>query len=385
MKRLIEEVDQLGEEDFSEFYKLVEGRKRGRSYLTSERFLLEGREVFEKEILERLTREIPLNQLYPLTLVNKTFYQCVHKLTHLNIYQSSQYAHNYWTLFMKDFPEVVSVKSHFNILLQYKKEYFNYYRSLKSLEIIPLGQYEGINDRVDVDSWTSLERLILPDGFHDTVHGLTNLTNLTSLKCSSASLWEEKDLYKLTKLKELRISGLSWYHNKLVKRLPSLSYLESEYPGHFTGFTGFGILQTEYDGDDGLEPSEMLNVRKTFDSIFKNATSIRQWGEWKEGIFTGNANIQYDLDEEELIIKGPMLNGKFHGFVSTVNYEENILERGDYQNGVKHGFIHVYRFKSMMYWIESNLVLLRRETWKNGILTETDLFDINEQHDKQHL
>lgn len=364
MKRIASALENLGESELLELERLVKERLTQRRSFWSEKFFLECKEVFLEEILERVVRGMSFGEFRNLGRVSKLWYQSVYQVRHLNFGINNWSGSIYGHFLDKCFTKVDSIKSHAKILTDADNDGFT---RIKYLQICQPGRYEKIPREMDLSKWCSLQTLTLPqENFDYKIKGLGQLTTLTNLKCDSSCFIEIAELLNLKNLTSLCITSLSVFA-KPALLFPELTYLESDFIGHFTGFTGKGVLES---GDcPEIESSGTDFFDEENDSFQKGAWSIGLYGDWKSGVFTGEASVQYndsENDDEEFIIHGPMIDGKYHGLnVEEIRCDKNQIYRGGFKNGVKEGLGGVYRWEGL-YWSESALIPHSVEYWSSG-------------------
>lgn len=221
---------------------------------------------------------------------------------------------------------------------------------------------------MNLSCWLSLETLIIPqENFNYEIKDLGRLTTLTSLKCDSSVFVDIDELFALKNLTSLCITSLSIYAEP-VDSFPLLTYLESDFIGHFTGFTGKGILEGDdrQDVEDG-EDRDFFNEKN--DLFQKGGWNICLYGEWECGLFTGKANIQYTIlgEEEEVIMYGQMVKGKYDGpQIEEIRIESKEIYRGGFKCGLKDGLATVYTWPGEMYWSENKLIPQALQYWSIG-------------------
>ena len=324
-------------------------------------------DIFRDEVLSRVTREISFKELKSLRLVCKQWSKIVMQVEHLS-FGANGWSSSLYSLFLgKHFNRVTSVKAHAKILTDCHTDEYGGFARIKRLEILPLGSYERLPNDMQVSRCLALETLVLPQhNFDYEIKDMDHLTTLTSLTCNAYVFQEIDELFALTNLTTLSISGLSLYAQP-AEEFPKLTHLESDFPGHFIGFTGTGLLETfDFEGTDVEE--ERVFSDKQHDLCLKGAMEITMDGKWERGIFTGNASIQYEVGDRELILRGLMIDGKFHGtHIQEISHENRALYRGEFKRGVKDGLGITYHWEGLRYWDEKNLKPFSIEYWVNGV------------------
>lgn len=347
-KRLLEFVEQLEGDELAEMSALVDARYRlwaGRVWEMVEK----NEDLFLGNILSQLSRMINLAKLYALRLVNREWFLRLSQLNH--VMRPNNYTYQYCKMIMLTyFTNIQSLVSDVTVL---EATYFiTPFQKIKKLEI---NIYSGRRRGLDITKWTSLTtlRVGISTG---PILGLSTLTSLTSLECDSDSFAYEDQIFSLTNLSHLVVSGFS-QHCPLSSLLPKLSHLESGCPRHFSQFTGHGKLQTDgqfhvYD----FQGKAREFAQSHFDVYAKDSLMLDLEGEWKNGVFSGKAHIEF----ERLSLHGPMIHGKFHGLVTESPRDSYDTYIGMYENGQKHGkFI---RCAYLQYSVDE-----KEEEWKNGV------------------
>lgn len=170
------------------------------------------------------------------------------------------------------------------------------------------------------------------------VRGMEQLVSLTCLAISGEAFGQRHEqLLQLTNLSRLELTDVR-RDVAVARHLTNLTYLSSDCVSHFEGFTGEGRVKDEGDYD------EVERVLDLAPRIVKGCAMLDMQGCWINGVFSGEAFIQYNdeaLDEDsgayDKCYHGTIRQNKFHGQGRLTNAKTRIYYRGQWAHGWRHG------------------------------------------------
>lgn len=354
-KRLVEFVEALEDDELVIVASLIDARYRKFSAtLWNQIEMVE--DLFLGNVLAWLCRMIEMESLFDLRRVSKRWFLQIKRVDYLrfpHFYPNTRLT-NYFTAFR-------FIRTDVSILA--KEAFIDSFQKVVGLEI----DYSDRKGNWEIQRWTSLKSLSVGE-ICGTVLGLSSLTSLTYLDCDSDVFAYEDQIFSLPNLTSLTASGFSLFC-PLSYSLPKLTYLESDCPRHFSHFTGRGKLDTEgifFVNDFNGSAREM--AQKGFDHYAKDCTSLRIYGQWLEGVFSGDAHIGFPFTPYQ--VSGPMIDGKFHGLVQEGFDVDRESYVGYYENGLRHGKgTRTFRIS------RENRVFLKKEEeeWNHGSFISVEI------------
>lgn len=285
-KRLKDFVDSLvSVDELKELGELSEKRYREIASSHTEAFFRIGRDIILNNIFPLLSQEMDLSQFCQLRKVSHEWNYLVVQMEHIVMKKFS------WTsitnLLRNTFTCVKFATTSVRILWGSPPPPFS---KIKMLHIDNCDNRYGVC-RINLDAWTSLESLKIDTNDSVLIGGIEKLTTLTSLECSGYVFSHQKEIQSLVNLTSLKVTDF-FIDSRLSELLPNLTYLESDYPGHFSHFTGNGKLETTDFYIDNYFGSEKEVVKTCFDQYLKGAERIDLKGSWIRGVFSGHGIIE---------------------------------------------------------------------------------------------
>jgi hypothetical protein len=358
------DVEGLSRDKLWKLRSWVDKKYREKAHLATQQFFTYGCDVFTSKILPLLTHSLKFNKLRRLREVCRDWCRWVGEVDHLQF--GDDYRHgSIYRHFLECFVNVVSIKSHQNIL--YGRELI--YGRITHLEIKEHTYYEKFKANPSLYGWKSLTTLILPLRDIKNVQGLWTLPSLTSLTCRAKVFEDHNDITHLTNLKSLTIVDLGGRVD-ISCCLPLLTYLNSDHPLHFSSFTGHGVLS----GCDC--------IGSIYEEQYQNCDNIQLEGEWLNGVLVkGDGLIQWDglwEDDDRMTLSGSLVDGKFEGSdIEEECYEKKWCYRGSWKAGVKHGPGIRYKWEGLFYDSDdkTSLIPVSREMWCDGKLVDKKIID----------
>jgi hypothetical protein len=264
------------------------------------RFFTEGREVFTTIVLEWLAFTMDCFDLVEIRLVCKEWSLWITRVKHLNI-NRNKVDHG-----LEDYRNVTSIKTCACTLVNP----ISLYKKIISLEVDAPLFTRHIFPNYKWHLFKSIEKLILLDSFYcwgdyddendydenddNDGNGIHKLKTLKELTCYDKSFRLERQLYLLTNLTHLTITGFS-RDKKIVENLPLLSFLESDQLNHFLSFSGFGVLHIDMKpllSQEEWDELERMCEERGYD--FHAATtfqfSVKGW--WENGVLVGVNHVK---------------------------------------------------------------------------------------------
>lgn len=198
--------------------------------------------------------------------------------------------------------------------------------------------------------WCHLDTLILPAVGGQKIPGLETLIRLTRLQALSGSMVTDVVVGALTNLAHLTLYNASARLD--LASLKQLTFLESDQPAHFAGFTGHGILQANLNQQLGKRLPEHCARQEDFDRYELGCFALSCHGSWSNGRYSGPLDMSYECKDspsrvEEAItgwVKAPvthnftgyMVDGQLWGVGQEYMDQEQLYE-GEWVQGRRHG------------------------------------------------
>jgi hypothetical protein len=284
--------------------------------------------VFKTFIIKSLSRDLGFGELVSLRLVSKEWDEWVTSVTHLNLNKKMTC---YRSLLEYYFKNVRSLRSNKAILTSVGHEI-----ACGRISKLCITGWDDEVDVVSMEPWISLTKLTLaPNIIPEKMY---HLTSLRELRCDVSTMFNQPLIYTLTNLTSLSITGFD--RGILVaKHLTRLVYLESDYPTHFTSFSGSGLLSAVCNSrlNNMLPDAE---EEADFDAYYKGCSSIKVSGSWSNGSPVGKGYseiICHDTQGYKVYIRGGIMDGKLEGIAKETNFDHFIMYIGEWKNGAKHG------------------------------------------------
>lgn len=320
---------------------------------TMEFFSNSGHDTFKNEILSILSKDFTVWRILRLRLVCKVWSVTVLTIKHLSFTKYEK---------LKNCPldQFSSLKS--LCVVPYHMEDVSFSMPNITELIVQNDGYSDVRDlSLKLNCWTSLKKLCIYGLYSLMADDISELTELQSLHCYVKCFKKPEDIYLLKNLESLNIWGFP-QSLTLVDKLPKLTYLSSCSPDHFMNYTGKGLLNTMHTNEVVVED----NIRSDFYYYSKAEDDIEAEGKWESGVFTGVVSFSLYNYKEKIskVIKGPMLNGKFHGQVYERDYRNRIGTTGNWSEGKREGTHIVYQWQDG----SDSYTTLKYETWVNGVL-----------------
>ncbi len=325
-------------------------------------------DIFSNHILSILVRSMRMSKLARLRLVCICWRDQISAVSHLDMTRFDRIGLH--DLILKNvFPVVDSLRAHCT-LLHYLCVTFSRIRSIEIEK--PLPNERHFNERWDefiLTGWISLQSLVFPT-CEEEITGLATLTGLTSLDIDAPGLGQSgydqsTTLGALIGLKTLRIRNCP--DDIDFAPLTALTDLDSDRPLHFLHYTGKGTLDVDsYYEDEG----EDVDWAPSLAAYHPKCYTCCANGEWKDGVFTGHAFIQFGdhCDHYE----GDVVDGKRNGHGEEVMHKTRRAYIGEWSQGLRHGPGHTYTWLTALYWGNFKTKLLSTEQWHHGLLTQID-------------
>lgn len=319
-----------------------------------------GGDVFRKEILGLLSRQMDVVRLLKMRLVCKKWSDYILTVRHFSIEKRGILD----KLPFGTFRQITSLGLHPLILASNRHLA---YSNITELSISSFSPYKTIDNSISLLGWISLKNLSIDFSIRFMMKGLSQLTTLTSLSCDVKCFSSPQDIYNLTNLTSLEIPNFP-PRLDLITKLPCLSYLASSSPTHFVSFTGEGRLNT-----DPLTKDESQYIsRKDFNFYYDGAIAIDCTGKWESGLFTGKAffRVFEPLNKRNLCVGGYMKNGIFEGNVREEDFQRRTGSYGKWEAGKKHGIHQRYEWEESQY---PNYRTVMLEDWFDNFLQSSEI------------
>ena len=314
--------------------------------LLMDSFFSVGETVFKTHVINPLSRLMWFPHLLELRLVCKRWSIWILHVDHLHLLFRSM--KNYTRVLQEMFKNVRSLKMDRTVLGPHIAN-----ERITSLEINEEDDDSEDADTtfIDMETWTSLERLVIPKNISIINTPLT----LKYLECCSDAFPREDELYSLVNLTHLSINNFS--PSLEVSRLTNLIYLDSDHPRHFSSYTGRGRLISWHGRTD-----DTSKENTEFDAYYPDSRFISITGQWSCGKLVGQGNgaFIYGKDNNRFQLSGPLMNGKPDG-----TQQESCsthVYMGEWKLGVRDGPGKRYAYPR----IDGEMVLLSEEEWKEG-------------------
>jgi hypothetical protein len=199
--------------------------------------------------------------------------------------------------------------------------------------------------------WSHLEALELPAMGGHKMAGLETLTRLTRLQALTSGMVTETVVGALTNLAHLTLSNASARLD--LSPLRHLTYMESDQPAHFAGFTGRGVLRANLQEQIVKRLPEHCAKQEDFDRYEPGCFAlVCQGGAWSHGRYSGPLDMSYECKDspariEEAItgwakavvthnFTGYMVDGQLWGAGQEYMDQEQLFE-GEWVQGRRHG------------------------------------------------
>lgn len=242
----------------------------------------------DDDVLEPLSQSERLTTMLALRLVCKQWDEWVRQIHHVNLDDDDEVLT--FSMLAREFSMLNSIKSSFALLCC---EHLIFPR-VNRLEI-DVEAEERLYRKIDITQLPALQTLIIPhtDIIPSNISELTTLTRLEVMSFAHDVVY--KRIANCVNLRHLKIRGLSEEFER--ERLTKLTYLHSDHPKHFIGFTGEGELL--YDsGDIAISVDDLVDrgvsLVRRIDAYFialglvKNINKCRMKGQWLNGLLTGS-------------------------------------------------------------------------------------------------
>ena len=310
MKRSLE-LDTLSFQELEALHAEIDKKYRDHSWSRGEEFLESGGEdIFRSHIITTLFSMTHIKNIVPLITVCKRWSRWILDVSELDTSSASYYTCRLTTLFSKATSLKIKAKSF---------PYVERPDRFTKLEVVASNYRRSI----PLYKWTSLRELILNSSTQ--IEGLSAVaTTLTKLAYYGMYSTDGPKLLMLSNLTHLRLEGVHMSVD-ISGKLSKLVNLESDYPGHFSSFTGKGRLKTpktmcgiqKSNFGVSYDNTEMEKVRKDFDSYYEGSYEIRLNGEWKDGrIIAGEGEFGFkDRGGWRFIWVGSIVEGKPVGII----------------------------------------------------------------------
>jgi len=288
MKHLSDFVSELGKEELLYAERMC--RERYGSFCRE--IMKKGRDVFVNQIFYWLSQETGLIFMSELRLVCSEWNQMLREITFMRIDDHCDCSVFERYQLDKNFPSIESIRASSGVLTNFTEPC----KRMKSLEVHHGPYYEDYDltlfevDSYSIEGWNSLTTLKLY--VFGQIKGIEKLTSLTELQCKGDAFKKPEDLLNLVNLTHLTIRYFPIhisYDYTYMTRLTKLSHLESDYPGHFIGFSGTGRLDSST--FDHIQSFFYDRINKHFNHFQQGEKLLLLEGRWDKGIFSGRCFI----------------------------------------------------------------------------------------------
>lgn len=266
-----------------------EKRCRDRLWLVGKEFFSNGgTDLFQNHIIP-LVSHADLKKFFNLALVCKRWLEWVSGISYMDV---SLVKSCHTTQLITFFNKTTKIKMRF-------KHFENAVNTDRFTSLYILGGSSRSN-YISIEKWTSLKELSICNIYNRYIEGWDSLIpTLTSLQCNACIFPLQKYLYLLVNLTHLCVNG---FRNDLdiSGNLTKLVYLESDYPGHFSSFSGRGILATPRTicGQWRYNDRNKFQAGYDFDHYYPNSYEIGVEGVWEKGkIISGEGVIGFHDDK----------------------------------------------------------------------------------------
>jgi hypothetical protein len=331
-----------------------------------------GLDILFKEIIPRVSRLESVAFMWSLRRVCKLWYDGVVVSTpHLNFNaKHEESCSHYHDVLSCRFPCARSVYAHRAILQS--SLYSCYNASYAHVTHLEIERYCDVDNEYTYDAraWPNLQTLVF-GSCDEFVEGIAACTSLTRLEISEAAFFRTDDLLQLVNLRHLCLRH--WDSDVDLTRLTALRYLESDWPAHFAGFTGDGVMTT---GEEAVT----AEMRAVVDRYWRDCWSCELRGRWSGGVFTGAASVWYGAPGDDCascpwpcgrFFEGRMRDGRVDGPGREYCAHEHVGAVGHWRGGVRHGAFEIFCWApDDGHCRDFDAPALRTEQWVRGELTQ---------------